>query len=203
MSVDTIPAKRRGINKPDNRGREGKRQRKKNPPTGPSDCGVDYWAWLPVELLGSTAFQALSRNAIFVVFRLLWEHVAQGGMENGQLVVSHTQFEEASVTRNLVAQGICEAEAAGLIVVQRRGKIAGRNAANLYRITWLGGWNADGEILPPTNNWKSRSVVDVERTLKKRAKAKEARKAKTQSERSDKARAERKITTPKNGGAAV
>ncbi len=203
MSGSGLPAKRRGVNKPDKRGRDGRRQRKKNPPTGPSDCGVEQWAWLPIDLLASPAYRALSRNALCVVNRLLCEHVAEGGMANGELVVSHTQFEGAGATRNLVAQAICEAEAAGLIVVRRRGKIAGRNAPNLYRLTWLGGWDVAGEILPATHNWKSRTAEDVERAVKKRAKAKKERRSKSQSAGAVITSAKKEITTPSNGGATT
>lgn len=139
---------------------------------------MEQWAWLPLELLGSPAYRALSRNALTVVNRVLWEHTAQGGMSNGELVVSHAQFEEWGASRNLVAKAIREAEAAGLLVVRRRGKIAGRNAPNLYRLTWLGGWGAAGEILLPSNSWKSRTAQDVERAVKATTKAKAARKAK-------------------------
>lgn len=134
-------------------------------------------AWLPLDMLASPAFRALSRNAFAVLHRLLWEHVVHGATANGELVVSHAQFEAFGVNRNLVAKAVAELEAAGVVSVLRRGKIAGRNAPNLYRLTWLGGWGADGEKIPPSNEWKARTAGSVKAATERRKRAKEARRS--------------------------
>lgn len=161
MSAADNPPRRQANAKTDKRGRSGRRAKQGNPATGPKPCGVEQWGWYPLELLGAAAFQALSRNARLVLDRVLWEHVAQGGMSNGELRISHADFCEAGVTRNQVATAIRECEAAGVLRVHRRGKIAGRNAPNLYRLTWMGGWGSEGQMIHPSNDWKKARAEDV------------------------------------------
>lgn len=169
MSPPHIPPKRRARTKPNATGRDGKRTRKGNPTRGPKECGVEHWGWFPAEMLGSTAFRSLSGNAFLVVFRVLLEHINQGGTSNGELVVTYAEFVEAGVTKNLVARAIHEAEAAGVLAVRRRGRIGeGRNAPSLYRLTWLGAWREDGEKIFHTNEWKARTADDVKRAVRGR-----------------------------------
>lgn len=149
MSIgDQHPAKRRAFTKPDKRGRSGKRARKGNPASGPGDCGIEQWVWLPVEIIGSTTWQALSIKARRILDRVMAKHAHHGGTGNGELCVSHRQFEQAGASRNCVAAAIRECEAAGLLRVQRRGRIAGENEPNLYTLTWMGSWDTNGEIAP-------------------------------------------------------
>lgn len=95
-------------------------------------------------------------------------------MSNGELRVSHEDFHAFGVTRKLIATAIRECEAAGVVRVRRRGKIAGLNAPNLYRITWMGGWGAEGQMIHPSNEWKSATAASVER-VRKTSRAKKRR----------------------------
>lgn len=96
---------------------------------------------------------------------------------NGELAVAHSAFEAHGVGRNPVAAAVRECEAAGVLAVRRRGKIAGRNAPNLYRLTWMGGRNAAGDIMPPSNDWKGRTAEHVERARKQRSRERAALKS--------------------------
>ena len=169
MKAADNPPRRLANAKTDKRGRYGRRAKQGNPATGPKQCGVEQWGWYPLELLGTPAFQTLSRNARLVLDRVLWEHIAQGGMSNGELRISHTDFCEAGVTRNQVATAVRENEAAGVLRVRRRGKIAGRNAPNLYRLTWMGGWGSEGQMIQPSNDWKKARAEDVKQVRKRAA----------------------------------
>ena len=171
------PERRDAFTKPDKRGRDGKRQRKRNPPAGPRECGVEHWAWEPAELIRGGAFRALSRAARLVLDRVKAEHVAHGGVMNGELVVAHSDFEAHGVGRNLIAAAIWECEAAGVLAVRRRGKIAGLNVPNLFRLTWIGARNAAGDIVPPSNEWKGRTAEHVERAREQRKREKAALKS--------------------------
>lgn len=172
MTAD-YPERREAFAKPDKRGRSGKRQRNRNPPAGPRECGVEHWAWEPIEMKLGGAYRALSRAARLVLDRVQLEHVAHGGVMNGELVVAHSDFEAHGVGRNLVAAAIRECEAAGVLAVRRRGKIAGLNVPNQYRLTWIGGRNAAGDIILPSNEWKARTAEHVEgaRAQRKRERA--------------------------------
>lgn len=171
-----LPERRRARQKPTATGRDGKRTRKGNPATGPKACGVENWGWLPAEMLRCPAYHAMSGNAVKVTFRVLSEHISEGGTMNGELVISHEQFIAAGISRNCVAGAIREAEAAGMIAVRRRGRIAeGRNAPNLFRLTWLGGWGPNGEKIHPSHDWKGRTAEDVKRAREREKAAKEKR----------------------------
>lgn len=85
MSSSTHPPRHKAYQKQDKAGRSTGRARGKNPASGPSACGVEEWVWQPVELVAGEAWRELSINARRVIERLLIEHIAQGGVENGEL----------------------------------------------------------------------------------------------------------------------
>jgi hypothetical protein len=167
----TYPARRTASTKQGKDGRSADRRRKKNPVSGPRECGVEEWGWQPAELIMSEAWRALGINARRIVDRVLIEHIGQGGMANGELCVAYGDFEQHGASPNHIAAGIAEAEAAGVLVALRRGKHAGRNAPTFYRLTWMGGWNKLREKIPPSNEWKSRTVADVKRAREARKQA--------------------------------
>jgi len=113
---------------------------------------------------------ALSQNALKVFILLLDEHLAHSRLENGQLRVSQHQFsEQCDIRYQSVPKAIRELEAVGLIVVIRSGKILGKDAPNLYRLTMYG----DASLTAaPTNEWKRYRTI---REAKERIKAVEAR----------------------------
>jgi len=160
--TEGIPERRRAMTVPDKRGRSGKRGRRGNPVSRPSECGSEQFVWLPRELLETKLWAGLTISARRTLDRLMLEHVSHGGVANGELSVSYRQFEKFGVSRNSVSRGIKELEAVGLIEVRRRGRIAGQNAANFYRLTWMGSWSDDGEIAPPRHSWKRRAAADLD-----------------------------------------
>lgn len=150
----------RAPRKHDKKGRSGeaidKRSRPKNQPR---ECDVDQWAWLPLELMDSPAWAALSPNAVRLVHRLMVEHVHQGGTENGRLICTHADFIRYGCTAAAIREGIEEAHAFGIIRLTRQGgKWGGTNRPNMYRLTWLGWWDDEGVGRDPTNEW--RGVTD-------------------------------------------
>jgi hypothetical protein len=75
------------------------------------------WVWLTRELLSSAAWQAMRINERRILDRLMLEHMAHGGVENGKLRVSHRQFIKYGVTKNEVATSIRGLQQRGLICV--------------------------------------------------------------------------------------
>ena len=94
-------------------------QRKRGRNKPPKD---EPWVWETQGLLTSDAWQCLSVNARKVVDRVLVEHMAHAGFENGNLMVTHEDFVRYGVTRRLVTQSIDEAEFLGLLKAKRGGK---------------------------------------------------------------------------------
>lgn len=148
-----------GRSKPGRRGRD----RRVNGP--PQD---EPWVWMSRGLLESPAWAALSLPARRVIDRVLVEHMAHGGAENGNLPVSYDDFVAYGVRRNSVAPAIAEAVALGLLDHQR-GRSGGSNATRrvqVFRLTWLRSSSNE----PPTNRWKriksptdARKVADTAR----------------------------------------
>jgi hypothetical protein len=165
MGTDPHESARRGLRRP-----MGKRRKHNGPPK-------EGWIWMTRDLISSPAYRSLSGNALKVVSRVLEEHMAHGGQENGQLIVTHAQFAEYGMRLASVAQAIQEAEYMGFIAVDRGIAYKGGHEPNIYRLTWFG----DFRDAPPTNNWKGIGEPQIavwKERKKQKAAHKQARKTK-------------------------
>jgi hypothetical protein len=103
-----------------------------SPPAG------EPWIWQTADILASPAWRAMSINARRVLDRIMLEHMAHGGTENGNLLVTHRQFIEAGVSRDYVADAIDELEHLRLIRITVRGRGGiGSHHANRFLLTWM------------------------------------------------------------------
>ena len=115
------------------------------------------WIWLTREMLGSGALRALSRDAYRALFRILLEHMSQGGCENGRLRVTWRDFEAYGIRRCNTAKAIAELVEAGFIAIEKSGRKRqhaedpGESAE--YRLTYLP-VGTPSNIVYPTNRWK-------------------------------------------------
>lgn len=166
MGTDPHESAKRGQRRP-----VGKRRKHHGPPS------TGGWAWFTRELINSPAFRALTNNGSKVIFRLLEEHMAHGGFENGLLIVTHKQFEAYGIRLASVADAIREAEYLGFITVDRGIAYKGGHEPNTYRLTWIG----DFRDAAPTNNWKGIGEPQIavwKERKKQEAAQKQARKTK-------------------------
>lgn len=115
---------------------------------------LNRWQWLTVELLESSAFRALTGNALKAFFRILIEHTAHAALENGKLIVTHAQFEEYGVTADYIGDAIDELEYKWLIKIKRGRSGAGTAHPNIYTLTFVG----DHQGAPATNEWRQCST---------------------------------------------
>ena len=108
--------------------------------------------WLPRDLLESFAWRALSENARRLIDRVLIEHMAHGGAENGALPVTYGDLASYGLRRNGILPAVAEAEALGLLERTEGYAIRGefRGQAQRFRIAWM--WTAQGE--QPTERWR-------------------------------------------------
>jgi hypothetical protein len=124
------------------------RQAKRNrPPQGES------WIWLTADMLESVVWRSMSLNARKIVDRLIVEHLAHAGTENGNLITTYSDFQQFGLRRrSSIAPAIIEAETLGIIDVVERGGSAYAEFRNpsRYALAWLD--RKDGT--PPTNRWK-------------------------------------------------
>lgn len=110
------------------------------------------WIWFTRDMLESPAWRALSDNGRRLIDRVLIEHMAHGGAQNGALPVTYDDLESWGIRRNSIAPAIAEAVALGWLDHQR-GRAAGGEAkghAQLFRLTWMRTWDNE----PATNRWK-------------------------------------------------
>lgn len=141
----------------------GKLWEKQNrPPEGAA------WFWMTDEMVQSPAWCALSHAALVAIFRLLIEHMAHGGAENGRLIVTFDQFEAFGLRRKSIGPALREAEALGWIVTTRKGR--GGNAdfrkASTYALGWLPRVGAQGprgeDLAGELSDQRWRSFADLE-----------------------------------------
>jgi hypothetical protein len=77
---------------------------------------------LPRSLLESYAWRALSRAGRQVIDRIVIEHLAHGGRENGELIVRYEDFKEYGIHLHAIAPAQREVCALGLIIMMERGR---------------------------------------------------------------------------------
>lgn len=126
---------------------------KRNRPTPP-------FVWFTMEMMVSPAWRAMSLTARRVLDRLCVEHMAHAGTENGNLVVTYSDFRKAGIGGKNIGNAIDELVALGFIAVDRgRGGNAEFRRPNRYTLTWL---TTEREL--PTNRWRSVTLERAEAT---------------------------------------
>lgn len=139
------------------------------------------WIWMTHPLMESPAWRSLSPNGRRVMDRVLIEHMNHGGSENGNLIVTHSDFADYGVTRRLITEAINEVEFLGLAKTKRGGRWHGTNHATKFRITWM--CNRAG--VPATNDWKGRTPEQIADWRMETKQMKETRKAYRQKSKTD------------------
>ena len=121
--------------------------------------------WFTRRMLESDAFKALSGNARKVLDRLLIEHMAHAGTENGNLICTYNNFSNYGVRRSSIAAAVRLLEYMGFVRLVKGWAFSGEHMPTKYRLTWFG--SVDGQTA--TNEWKSINTSHVE-AFKQKAK---------------------------------
>jgi hypothetical protein len=115
------------------------------------------WIWFTLEMLESPAWRSLSASAYRVLSRICLEHMMQGGLENGRLKVTHSDFSRFGVSRGrAISAAIQEIEAAGFAMRTYHGRRTcgqDKGAPAQFRLTWLPVFEP-ADATPPTDDWK-------------------------------------------------
>jgi hypothetical protein len=90
---------------------------------------------------------------MLAVFRVALEHMAHGGTENGNLVVTYDDFERAGIRRMSIKQALAEVTGTGLVLITERGRpsVGVDRWPTRYALGWLP--LHDGSA--PSNRWKA------------------------------------------------
>jgi hypothetical protein len=127
-----------------------KRPAAKNPNAPPDG---QSWIWWTKEMYESVAFQELvkHRAARIVVDRVAYEHLRQGGKENGRLKITFDNFVAWGMSRSSVGNAVAIAQALGFIRLVKRGRASFEDLRypGEYAVTW----QVIGSDLQ-TNTWR-------------------------------------------------
>lgn len=117
---------------------------------------VGQWVPHPAKLL--RVLREQSRTARRVLDTLEVENCRHSGKENGQLVCTYNDFENAGIDRTRVREALDDLIAAGLIEITQLGRraYADLRCHSLYRLTYLHTFK-DGEWVGPTHEWKKQA----------------------------------------------
>jgi hypothetical protein len=111
-----------------------------------------------IEMLRSSAYQALSRAGHQVLARVEIELADHGGMDNGKLPVTYTQFADYGLHHNAIAPAIREVVALGFLEVTEQGRAGNAEwrRPSKYRLTYRHVDRAN-----PTHEWHRISEADA------------------------------------------
>lgn len=130
------------------------REKRNHPPPD------EPWIWLTREMLESDAWRTLSIVGRRILERLMLEHMAHRGTENGKLIATYDDLEKWGIRRKSIRGGIAEVTGRGLVVVTEEGKRScgtDRMPAR-YALGWLP--TADGAAAP--NRWRTWQAPQAE-----------------------------------------
>jgi hypothetical protein len=107
-----------------------------------------------LEMRESPAWRALSDNARRILDRIEVEHMAHGGAENGKLICTYDDFQNAGIRRKSISRAIRECVALGFLEITIQGglKRADIRRPSNYRLTYV---NGRGESPDPTHDWRN------------------------------------------------
>lgn len=113
------------------------------------------FAAIPLEVMRSPAFRTAGIHTRRLLDALLIEHVAHGSLENGHLVATYDQLEDAGIPRRKIRGAIADGEARGLIrrtAIGSGNRRTGDRAPSRYRLTFL---SSVPDRMGPTDEWRN------------------------------------------------
>jgi hypothetical protein len=126
------------------------------------------WIWLTREMLASPAWKAMNRSQRRLVERVMIEHMNHAGTENGNLIVTYTDFREHGIRDKSVRTDIAIAEALGWIEITVKGKASfeDQHYPSRYALTWL---PQPSRSRLASNRWREIKTDDAARLVVKDA----------------------------------
>ena len=111
------------------------------------------WIWLTREMLESEAWNYLSRAGRRVIDRVILEHKAHAGTENGNLAVTYDDFVKFGIRRSSLHGAIKTAAATGLLVITQKGRPS--KGPDRWPTRYALGWLPMSDGAPALNRWKA------------------------------------------------
>ena len=131
------------------------------------------WVWFTREMLESEAWSTAPINTRRLVERIILEHMAHAGTENGRLICTYRDFERHGIGKRHIAGAVEDAASRGLIVVTEKGKAS--SGINRWPSRYALGWLPLHNGAAASNRWKQWSrpaarppyTGDIEGTIRK------------------------------------
>ena len=112
-----------------------------------------------IKMIESPAYRALSLSGHRVLARLEIELGHHGGLDNGRLPVTYSDFERYGIERKSIAPALREVQALGFVRITEHGhpgKSIFDRHPNYFELTYLHGAHAE----VPTHEWKRFKTLD-------------------------------------------
>lgn len=111
------------------------------------------WLWLTRELIESEAWASCSIAERRVIDRVMLEHMAHAGTENGNLAVTYADFVKFGIRRASLNAAITGATIKGLIIITEKGR---RSAGpDRWPTRYALGWLPMSDGASALNRWKT------------------------------------------------
>lgn len=136
--------------------------------------------WITREMISSPAWRALSETALKVIFRVLEEHMAHGGGQNGALPVTYDDFQRYGLRRSSIKAALEEAIALGFLERTKpgvRSYAEFKGAPAHYRIAWLPTYGG----ARPTRRWARIQTLEEAREAVRASRSRHTRQRKVSS----------------------
>ena len=141
----------------------------------PAETSIWKQPWVKHQraLLVSPSRRALTLNERRILDCIEDENCVHKGRKNGELVVTHQQFQRFGIHHHSIGPGLRALEALRLLVLTEKGRAgnADMRRPNMFRLTYLDTYANDGRDCPPTeptNEWIAiTSVEDAEKIARK------------------------------------
>jgi hypothetical protein len=111
------------------------------------------WVWFTREMLESEAWCSCSIAERRVLDRVMIEHMAHAGTENGNLAVTYSDFVKFGIRRQSVPGAIRAAAAKGLLIVTAKGRRS--SGPDRWPARYALGWLSLADGSPAMNRWKA------------------------------------------------
>jgi hypothetical protein len=112
------------------------------------------WTWTTNDMYATLTFRALGISARRTLDRLLVEHGAHGGQENGNLAAPTADLVGWGVTADDIPRAFAELIATGLVDrTFEAPRLGAGGKPSRYALTWLPTRTAAGREKPPSHRW--------------------------------------------------
>ena len=106
-------------------------------------------------MLESDAYRSLGKTELKILARLEIELMRHCGTNNGRIICTYDDFAEYGIRRPSIPRALCRLRKVGLLVVTQRGRRSALRNPHHYRLPYLLSYDEAGNIIAPTDEWKS------------------------------------------------